>query len=129
MAKKILVLILSGLVLLNTSGCVAVLAGAAGGAGAVAWLSGKLTREVNASLKKTAQAARDALKSLRLKAAKETLREDVVQIIGDYTDGRTFWVDIHRITDTSSKLEVRVGAVTSDKAAADKILKRILRYL
>lgn len=129
MAKKILVLIFSGLVLFNASGCIFVLAGAAGGAGTAVWLSGKLTHDVNASLEKTTQAVKDALKSLRLKITKETFKEDVVQIIGDYTDGRTFWVDIHRVTDTSSKLEVRVGAVTSDKAAADKILKRILRYL
>lgn len=129
MAKKILVLIFSGLVLFNASGCIFVLAGAAGGAGTAVWLSGKLTHDVSASLEKTTQAVKDALKSLRLKVTKETFKEDVAQIIGDYTDGRTFWVDIHRVTDTSSKLEVRVGAVTSDKAAADKILKRILRYL
>ena len=129
MLRKILGLILASLVLFNAYGCIAILAGAAGGAGAAAWLSGKLTQEVNASLEKTTDAAKTALKSLRLKTTKETVKEDVVQIIGDYTDGSTFWVDIRRITENSSKLEVRVGAVSSDKAAADKILKRIIRYL
>lgn len=129
MHRKILGFILAGLVLFSASGCIAILAGAAGGAGTAAWLSGKLTQEANASLKKTTAAAKTALKSLRLNITKETAKEEVVQIIGDYTDGRTFWVDIRRINDNSSKLEVRVGAITSDRAAADKILKRIMRYL
>ncbi len=46
-----------------------------------------------------------------------------------YSDGKTIWVDIRRITEASSKIEVRVGAVSGDKAAADRILKRIERYL
>ncbi|TAN63289.1 DUF3568 family protein [bacterium] len=129
MPKKILGLILSGFVLFNTSGCIFLLAGAAGGAGTAVWLSGKLTHEVNASLDRTTRAAKDALKSLRLNITKETVKEDLAQIIGDYTDGRTFWVDIRQVAEKSSKLEVRVGAITSDRAAADKILKRILRYL
>lgn len=129
MLKKILGLILSGLVLLSTSGCIFLLAGAAGGAGTAVWLSGKLAHEANASLDKTTRAVKDALKSLRLNITKETVKDDVVQIVGDYTDGRTFWVDIRRVTEKSSKLEVRVGAITSDRAAADKILKKILRYL
>lgn len=129
MSKKILMLILSGLVLLGASGCIFILAGAAGGVGTAVWLSGKLTHEVNASLDKTTRAVKGALKSLRLNITKETVKEDVVQFIGDYTEGRTFWVDIRQVTEKSSKLEVRVGAITSDRAAADKILKRILRYL
>lgn len=129
MYKKILGLILAGLVLFNVCGCVALLAGAAGGAGTAVWLSGKLTQEVNASLERTTDAAKTAIKSLRLAITKETTKEEVVQLVGEYNDGRTFWVDIHRITENSSNLEVRVGAVSSDKAAADRILKRILHYL
>jgi hypothetical protein len=46
-----------------------------------------------------------------------------------YSDGKTIWIDIHRITEASSKIEVRVGAVSGNKEAADKILKKIIRYL
>jgi hypothetical protein len=46
-----------------------------------------------------------------------------------YTDGKTIWIDVRRISDRSSKVEVRVGAVEGDKEAADKIIKRIQRYL
>ncbi len=129
MQKKILSYVLAVSVLFNLCGCVVLLAGAAGGAGTAVWLSGKLSQEVNASLDKAAHAAKTAIKSLRLTITKETVKEDVVQIIGDYTDGRTFWVDIHRISENSSRLDVRVGAISGDRAAAAKILERIKRYL
>lgn len=129
MFKKIIVYIVSCLLVVNLCGCVALLVGAAGGAGTAAWLSGKLTQEVNSSFERTVEAAKSALASLRLEVTKETQEQNVAQIMSKYVDGKTVWIDIHRITDSSSKIEVRVGAVGSDKAAADKILRRITRYL
>ncbi|MCX5703525.1 MAG: DUF3568 family protein [Candidatus Omnitrophica bacterium] len=46
MAKKILVFIFTSLLLINIYGCLALLAGAAGGAGTAVWLSEKLSQEV-----------------------------------------------------------------------------------
>ena len=129
MVKRLFVLVVAGLFLINMSGCVALLAGAAGGAGTATWLSGKLTQEVNASFDKTIKAAKSALKSLKLGVTKETTEKNVAQIMSKYTDGKTIWIDIRPITASSSKVEVRVGAVSADKEAADKILKKILRYL
>lgn len=128
MFKKIMVFVSLGLLLMNVYGCL-LLAGAAGGTGTAIWLSGKLTQEVNAPLDNAAGAAKSALKSLRLKVEKETTEQNVIQIISKYSDGKTIWIDIRKITDSSSKIEVRVGAVSGDKEAADKILKRIMRYL
>lgn len=129
MFKKIIVYIFSCLLLVNLCGCVALLAGAAGGAGTAVWLSGKLTQEVNSPFERTVEAAKSALSSLKLEVTKETKEQNVAQIMSKYVDGKTVWIDIHRITDSSSRIEVRVGAVGSDKAAADRILRRITRYL
>jgi len=129
MFKQIAVFIVLGLLLANICGCVALLAGAAGGVGTAAWLSEKMSQEVNAPFERTIKATESALKSLRLKVSKETVEQDVAQIMSKYTDGKTIWIDIRRITEASSKIEVRVGGVKSDKEAADKILKKILRYL
>jgi len=129
MFKQIAVFIALGLLLANIYGCVALLAGAAGGIGTAAWLSEKMSQEVNAPFERTIKATESALKSLRLKVSKETVEQDVAQIMSKYTDGKTIWIDIRRITEASSKIEVRVGGVKSDKEAADKILKKILRYL
>jgi len=111
------------------SGCVALLAGAAGGAGTALWLSGKLSQEVNVPFDRTIKATKSALKSLKMGINKETVEENIAQIMSKYSDGRTVWIDIRRITQVSSQVEVRVGAVSQDKEAADKILKKIMRYL
>lgn len=128
MLRFFLAVILSIFLLTSLCGCIALLAGAAGGAGTAAWLQGKLTQEVHSPYERAIDAAKSALKSLRLELLKETRDQNVAQLKSAYTDGKEIWVDIRRITDNSSKIEVRVG-VMSDKAAADKILKRILRYL
>ena len=128
MFRKIIVLAVSVLWLINMCGCVALLAGAAGGAGTAAWLSGKLSQEVNASFDKTLKAAKSALRSFKLKVTKETIEEKVAQVMSNYTDGRTIWIDIHRVSESTSRVEVRVGA-TGDKDIARKILDRIIRYL
>lgn len=114
--------------LVNLYGCVALLAGAAGGAGTAVWLSGKLTQEVNVSLEQSLKATKSALNSLRFEIKKETIKDDIVQVISKYSDGRTVWIDIRRISNSSSCIEVRVGAA-SDKEAASRILDKIKMYL
>ncbi len=128
MFKKALALLCLVLLLVNVCGCIALLAGAAGGAGTAAWLSGKLSQEVNVPFERALTAAKSGLKSLGLKITKETVKENSAQVMSNYTDGKTIWVDIHRISPSASKIEVRVGA-TGDQGAAGKILDKIKRYL
>ena len=129
MFKKMTVFVLSGLFLLNICGCIALLAGAAGGAGTAAWLSGKLTQEFHAPYEQTISAAKTALKSLHLEITKETHEESVTQLKSKYSDGREIWIDIRKVSEESSKVEVRVGSIGANKEAAGKILKRIQTYL
>lgn len=129
MIRRIAFLILSVFLLANVCGCFLLLAGAAGGAGTAVWLSGKLVQEVNYPFERSVSATRSALNSLKLEITKETIEKNVAQLMGKYSDGKTVWVDIRKITELSSKIEVRVGAVSGDKAAAEKILKRITQYL
>ena len=126
--RKIGIFLVSMVCLVQLYGCVALLAGAAGGAGTAAWLSGKLSQEVNVSFDRALQASRRGLESLKFKVTKETLKEDVAQLMSKYSDGRTIWVDVHRVADSASRIEVRVGA-TGDKEAAQKVLNQIRRYL
>lgn len=128
MLKRIWALIASLILSANLCGCVAILAGTAGGVGTASWLSGKLSQEVKGSFDRSIKATKDALQSLRLNITKETTKAEVAQIMSNYTDGRTIWIDIHKISETSSRIEVRVGA-TGDKEAASKILDRINKYL
>ncbi|MDD5195094.1 MAG: DUF3568 family protein [Candidatus Omnitrophica bacterium] len=129
MIKKTLTFVFLGLFLLNVCGCVALLAGAAGGAGTAVWLSGKLSQEFHAPYDKTIEATRMAMKSLNLEIEKETREDNVTQIRSTYTDGKEVWIDIRRVTEESTKVEVRVGAISPDKKASDKILKSIQKHL
>ncbi|MFA5157003.1 MAG: DUF3568 family protein [Candidatus Omnitrophota bacterium] len=129
MVTKIAAFVFSGILFLNLYGCVAVVAGTAGGAGTSIWLSGKLTQEFHAPYDRTVSAAEDALASLRLELMKSTREENITQLKSKYTDGKEIWIDIRKITMDSTKVEVRVGAVHPDKTAADKILKKIKSYL
>jgi len=129
MFKKITILVFSGFLLINICGCVALLAGVTGGVGTAVWLSGKLSQEFHASYEQTTNAAKSALESLRLKIIKETKEGNTTQLKSAYTDGKEIWIDIRRITDNSTKVEVRVGGIKSDKTAASNILGAIQRYL
>lgn len=129
MLKKTFHFIFVGMLMLNLSGCFLFIAGVAGGAGTAVWLSGKLTQEFHASYHATVDATKMALQSLNLQILKETQDEKVTQFKGAYSDGREMWIDIHRVSEYSTKVEVRVGGVSSDKEADGLILRKIQGYL
>ncbi len=126
--KRLFLLLVSVICLAQLVGCVALLAGAAGAGGTAAWLSGKLSQEVNVPLDRAVEATRSGLESLKLRVTKETVKKDIAQVMSNYSDGRTIWVDVHRLTDSTSRIEVRVGAA-GDKQAAQRVLNQIRRYL
>ena len=125
MLRKMMLLLFIAFFSANMVGCFAVIAGGAAGGGTAMWLSNKLTQEVNASFDRTIQASERALKSLGLAIASEKKETNVAQLKSNYTDGKEIWIDIRRVSEGSSKVEVRVGAVKPDKEAAEKILKTI----
>ena len=109
-------------------GCALLVAGAAGRAGTAVWLSNKLVQGVNASFDKSVNATKSAFKSLKMEVTKETTTDEVVQLISQYHDGRKVWVDIHKVSLTTSRIEVRVGLVGDEKAARE-VLDKILKFL
>ena len=123
MPKRFLVFIFLAVFCISATGCFLLLAGAAGGAGTATWLSGKLVEEVNASREKTVSASERALGALKYPVTKKTVDETVT-----HSDGRTIWVDVHKILPKASRIEIRVG-MTSDKAAARKLMTQIEKYL
>jgi len=128
MIKKTTLLFVTALLSLSLCGCVALLAGAAGGAGTAGWLSGKLSEEVKAPFDKALKATVSGLKSLKLEITKETVKEDVAQVMGKYKDARTIWIDVRPVTASVSRIDVRVG-ITGDEEASREILARIRKHL
>lgn len=131
MLKKIILLLYLVSLSVNMCGCAPLLlagGAVAGGVGTATWISGKLVQQVDASFEKTIRASELALESLGLDVVKKIKKEKVAQIISNYTDGRTIWIDIHKLSELASQLQVRVGAVP-DKEATRMILDRIKEYL
>jgi hypothetical protein len=112
---------------LSSSGCFLLLAGAAGGAGTAVWLQSKLSQTVNGPLPQAIQGAKAGLADLKVVVDKETTEPDVTQLKGEF-DGKPYWVDIRKVTDRSSKIEVRVG-VPGDEKATRRIMEAIMKHL
>ena len=130
MFKSIIGNIFLVLLLLGIYGCVPLLVagGVAGGAGTQTWLSGKLVQDVDAPFEKTMQAAESALGALNLGITSEVKKAKIAQIKSNYIDGETIWIDIHKISHSTCRVAVRVGAVP-DQEAAVEILTKIKEYL
>ncbi len=128
MIKRIFLFTALTIFSLATCGCVALLAGAAGGAGTAYWLSEKLTQDVNVSYTRVIQAVHNALDSLNLKINKETTSATVTQIISKYNTGEKIWIDIKPTTQAASRISVRVG-IKGNKEAERKIMDKIGQYL
>lgn len=129
MLKKAAVFVFSIFILTNLYGCFALFAGAAAGSGTAVWLSGKLTQQFDAPYDRTVKASEKALKSLKLDITKKSQEAQITQLKSKYTDGKEIWIDIRKITEDSTKVDVRVGAVHPDEAAAENILNKIKAYL
>ena len=128
MRRRILTIGVLCVMPLLSSGCAALVVGAAAGGGTTFWLQGKLVQEVDAPLDKSVQAVKSTLESLGLDVIKETMTDVITQITSTYTDGKKIWIDVHKVSDSTSRIEVRVGMI-SNKDAARTILNRIVTYL
>jgi hypothetical protein len=124
MRQRLIKALFSIIVLVNIQGCAVLLAGAAASAGTAVWLSGKLTQEFRVPFDRGIDAAKSALKALKLDVEKETYTTSSAQIISSYKSGDKIWIDIHFISDSLTRVEVRVG-IPGDKDAASIILQKI----
>ncbi len=127
--RKIITFLTAGVFLLNIYGCIPLLVGGAVGAGTAVWLAQKLTQEFHTSYEHAVSATENALKSLSFEIIELNKTESVTKFRSQDAGGKAIWIDVIKIAPDSTKIEVRVGAVSSDKVLASKILKRIQSYL
>lgn len=129
MFKRILYLMTVVSLSFSLCGCVALVAGAVGGGvGTAFWLSGKLVYETGVPFDEALRAAKDGLKDKAMLVRKETVNADAAQLLSTYYDGSRVWIDIHRISPSVSRIEVRVGA-RGNKAAERSLMDSIVGHL
>ncbi|MCA9400184.1 MAG: DUF3568 family protein [Candidatus Omnitrophica bacterium] len=117
--------VLSGL---SFSGCVPLMAGAAVGAGAVAYVQGVLHKNYDEPIKKLHQAVMDALKEGGQFVNEDTLNVQDSKTTGEFFDGQKFTITLNSLTEKATKLSIRVG-MFGNKSRSLELLNNIEEHL
>jgi len=105
------------------SGCVAVLAGAAG-AGAVAWVEGRLDATLDASFDQAEKAANRAVTQLQFVKVNEKKDALTATLIARTAEDKKIEIKVVRVGDTTSRVQISVG-VFGDEGQSLAILDKI----
>ena len=117
-------MILAGLALLPLlSGCVAVLAGAAG-AGTVAWVQGRLDATLDANFDQAEKAANRAVTQLQFVKVNEKKDALTATLIARTAEDKKIEIKVVRAGDTTSRVQISVG-VFGDEGQSLAILDKI----
>ena len=112
------------------SGCAgaALLAGGAAGVGAIVWVKGKLEYQSSVPLSKVYTATLAALQEFELPIREEKKDKLVARVESQLADGKRVWIDIRSITESSSKITIRIG-MFGDRSRSRRLLEAIRRHL
>ncbi|HAM50705.1 MAG TPA: hypothetical protein DCP92_08455 [Nitrospiraceae bacterium] len=125
---RILSMLLSVMLLsMHMTGCVALVAGGAAGAGVV-YIKGQLNENINEPVPRVYDASISALKELGLPLIDYDHDTVSAKIKSKFADGDDIWIEIEAVTAESSKITVRVG-VMGDENKSRKILDVIHKHL
>jgi hypothetical protein len=105
------------------SGCVAVLAGAAG-AGAVAWVEGRLDATLDANFDQAEKAANRAVTQLQFVKVNEEKDALTATLIARTAEDKKIEIKVVRVGDTTSRVQISVG-VFGDEGQSLAILDKI----
>jgi hypothetical protein len=105
------------------SGCVAVLAGAAG-AGAVAWVEGRLDATLDANFDQAEKAANRAVTQLQFVKVNEKKDALTATLIARTAEDKKIEIKVVRVGDTTSRVQISVG-VFGDEGQSLAILDKI----
>ena len=107
----------------SLTGCVAVIAGAAG-AGTVAWVQGRLEAVLDANYEKAVTAANLAIKQFQFAKISEKKDALTAILIARTAEDKKVEIKVSKVGDQSSKVQIRVGFF-GDEALSLTILDKI----
>jgi hypothetical protein len=111
-----------------TSGCAAVVAGAAAGTAGVVWYKGRLQETVPYSVPKVHQASLSGLRDLDIRTVEERRDSLTSEIRGLLADGTKVWIDAKSTGQNTTKVTIRVGLL-GDKSFSLRIRDAMKRHL
>jgi hypothetical protein len=126
--KVCLVLFSFLIIATGLTGCIALLAGGAAGAGSAVYIKGQLKEDFSVSVATAHTASVAALKELNLPIIEDNFDKLTAKMKSRFADGNDVWIDIEYITLESSKLTIRVG-ILGDERKARQILDAIHNHI
>ena len=110
------------------TGCPAVLLGAGAGIGTVAYIKGELVTTLETSVQTIMPAVRATVVALGLEHVADESDVLTGKVVARSAHGEQITILLTRLTDSSTKLSIRVG-VFGDRAVSQKILEEIHQRL
>ncbi|MBN1917767.1 MAG: DUF3568 family protein [Verrucomicrobia bacterium] len=107
--KRLFGLVAVGVLLIAAAGCGAVVAGAAAGAGAVAYVRGELEVTEEASISRVFEAAKGAIDDLEFKLLTADADAYEGKVRAETARGTDIGISLERQSDTVTKIRIRVG--------------------
>ncbi len=129
MAKNSLSIMLLGILLFSSSGCVALLVGGGAGAGTVAYINGELKSTEEASIDRTWEAAQEAVKDLEFViTSKEKENTSSAKLIARDAGDKKIEIELKKVSEHLTRVTIRVG-VFGDEPLSRLILERLKKSL
>ena len=126
--KACLVLLSVLIVATGLTGCIALLAGGAAGAGSAVYIKGQLKEDLSVSVATAHNASIAALKELNLPIIEDSFDKLTAKMKSRFADGNDVWIDIEYAQLDTSKLTIRVG-ILGDEPKARQILDAIHNHI
>lgn len=107
-----------------TAGCIGLIVGGAGAAGAYAWINGNLSRNYKQPMETTLEGVLSALRVLRLNITERKHDAFDGYVTAKMVKGKNVRITLERWTNSETRVTVRVGAL-GDRDVAMKIHEQI----
>ncbi|MDE3042735.1 MAG: DUF3568 family protein [Nitrospirota bacterium] len=111
-----------------SSGCVALVVGAAGGAAGAVYVMGKLSEELSYDVPAVHGAALTAMKELGLTLSEDRADTVSARMESEFADRAHVWIDLDSMGESRTRATIRVG-LTGDEVRSRKILDAIKQAL
>jgi len=120
MFKRLAMLMLTGFMAINLCGCIAVMAGLAE--------SAKAKQTLNVSYSEAIDIVKGSFKALNVQFIEAVIEPNITQVKAKGANDRTVRIFISKISDSESRISVRVGTSEAGKEEAEEILQAIVDY-
>ncbi len=111
-----------------TTGCAAILVGAAAGGAGFIWFEGKLEETVRATVPHTHKAIKAGLNDLKIHILEDKGDELTAEVNGVLADGTKVWIDAESTGKSVTRLTIRVGYL-GDRTMSLRIRDSIKKHL